>query len=197
MVDQVFVARLVGDAPAIPEEHLVAAAVGVPKSLGRTRYAAGIDAVAAGVEVAVAVAAPDFSGGLERRVRASGHVGGVEGQGAGALFGVGAPPSCLVPVLHDDVVEVGARQQVAGKADAVAGRDAPLAQRTDDEQGMVAAAAGDPAQSVSRLVQAAGVTVLVEVEEGLEPAAVDLVLPLFRQIRQLGAVVADHRPGSE
>jgi hypothetical protein len=74
------------------------------------------------------------------------HVGGVEGQGAGPLLGVGASPSCLLPVLHNDVVEVVPRQQVVGEADAVAGRDAAFTQRTDDEQGMVAAAPGDPAR---------------------------------------------------
>jgi hypothetical protein len=39
------------------------------------------------------------------------------------------------------------------------------------------------------------VTVLIEVEDGLKPAAVDLVPPLFGPIRQLGPVVADHVPG--
>jgi hypothetical protein len=39
------------------------------------------------------------------------------------------------------------------------------------------------------------VTVLIEVEDGLEPAAVDLLPPRSGQIRQLGPVMTDHVPG--
>jgi hypothetical protein len=79
--------------PSRPKQQLVAAAVGgLEDHVGADQRRSGqvrpwIDAVTAGVEVVVAVAAPDLSGGLERRVPAGGHVGGVEGQRASRAIG--------------------------------------------------------------------------------------------------------------
>ena len=83
-----------------------------------------------------------------------------------------------------------------GQADPVARGNTTLPQGADHQQGVVPAAAGYPLGSGSRLVQAGGVSLLVQGQDDLQPSAVDLTAAFIGQVGQLGPVVPDHVTGS-
>jgi hypothetical protein len=61
-------------------------------------------------------------------------------------------------------------------------KDAAFAGRCRPRRGSVAAATSDLAGQFARMVERIGVAVLVEGEDGVEPAAVDLVAAIVGQV---------------
>ena len=183
-------------APGVPEQQLVALAVGQlgqhalvrePRAALRT---VGAHAVAVDVESAATVPGPDVGGTLEAGTR---DVERVEvAVLAGLQHRVGPPPAVAVVVFHDHVVVVEVGREVRGEADPAARRYPAPAQRGDGQQGEVTAAADDPAGLRARGGQRSGEPALVGGEHAVQPAVVDLGQPVAGEREPVRPVVHDH-----
>lgn len=99
-------------------------------------------------------------------------------------------------MFDDHVVSGPAGGEVVGQADPVPRWYAALAERDDDHQGVVSATAGDSARSPVEAGPGLQGVGLIEGQDDLEPAAVNLCAAVRRKAWVLCTVVPDHVAGS-